>query len=89
MTVEEMDRVIRAYDGIRVLEAPGRDELSQNAERDELSQNAEHDLFYLYDPAADLPYDFRPGTPDWHAFPRTVWWRLLGLELRHGDRRQH
>jgi len=55
MTVEEMDQVIRAYDGIRVLEAPGRDELSQNAERDELSQNAEHDLFYLYDPAADLP----------------------------------
>ena len=31
-----MDRVIRAYDGIRVLEA-------------------QDDLFYLYDPAADLP----------------------------------
>lgn len=36
MTVEEMDRVIRAYDGLRVLEA-------------------QDDLFYLYDPAADLP----------------------------------
>jgi hypothetical protein len=36
MTVDEMDRVIRAYDGIRVLKA-------------------QDDLFYLYDPAADLP----------------------------------
>ena len=36
MTVEELDRVIRAYDGLRVLEA-------------------QEDLFYLYDPAGDLP----------------------------------
>jgi hypothetical protein len=36
MTVEEMDLLIRADDGIRVLEA-------------------QDDLFYLYDPAEDLP----------------------------------
>ncbi|GAA3115008.1 hypothetical protein JOF29_003791 [Kribbella aluminosa] len=36
MTVEEVDRTIRAYDGVRVLEA-------------------QDDLFYLYDPAGDLP----------------------------------
>ncbi|MGW6281780.1 DUF6194 family protein [Kribbella sp. NPDC055071] len=36
MTLEELDRVIRAYDGIRVLEA-------------------QDDVFYLYDPAGDLP----------------------------------
>ncbi|MFC6160373.1 DUF6194 family protein [Kribbella jiaozuonensis] len=36
MTIEELDRTIRAYDGVRVLEA-------------------QDDLFYLYDPAADLP----------------------------------
>lgn len=36
MTVDELDRIFRAYDGVRVLEAQG-------------------DLFYLYDPAADLP----------------------------------
>jgi hypothetical protein len=36
MTIDEMDQVIRGYDGVRVLE--GQD-----------------DLFYLYDPAADLP----------------------------------
>jgi hypothetical protein len=36
MTVEEIDRVIRGYDGLRVLEA-------------------QDDLFYLYDPAGDLP----------------------------------
>lgn len=31
-----------------------------------------------------LAYDFRPGTPDWDAFPRIVWWRLLGRRLREG-----
>ncbi|WUJ69927.1 DUF6194 family protein [Kribbella soli] len=36
MTIDELDRMIRAYDGVRVLEA-------------------QDDLFYLYDPAADLP----------------------------------
>ena len=36
MTPDETDRLIRAYDGLRVLEA-------------------QDDLFYLYDPAADLP----------------------------------
>jgi hypothetical protein len=36
MTIDELDRTIRAYDGVRVLEA-------------------QDDLFYLYDPAADLP----------------------------------
>jgi hypothetical protein len=36
MTVEELDRLIREYDGVRLLEGQG-------------------DLFYLYDPAADLP----------------------------------
>lgn len=29
-----------------------------------------------------LPYDFRPGTPDWDAFPRTLWLQLLGRALR-------
>jgi GntR family transcriptional regulator/MocR family aminotransferase len=32
-----------------------------------------------------LPYDFRPGWPDWTAFPRTIWWRLLGRRLRQGE----
>lgn len=36
MTIDELDRLMRAYDGVRVLEA-------------------QDDLFYLYDPAADLP----------------------------------
>ncbi|MFF0342970.1 DUF6194 family protein [Kribbella sp. NPDC004875] len=36
MTIEELDRKFRSYDGVRVLESQG-------------------DLFYLYDPAADLP----------------------------------
>jgi hypothetical protein len=36
MTVDELDRMFRAYDGVRVLEA-------------------QDDLFYLFDPAADLP----------------------------------
>ncbi|MEU4191496.1 DUF6194 family protein [Kribbella sp. NPDC026611] len=36
MTPDELDQVIRGYDGVRVLEA-------------------QNDLFYLYDPAADLP----------------------------------
>ena len=36
MTVDDLDRMFRAYDGVRVLEA-------------------QDDLFYLYDPAADLP----------------------------------
>ena len=29
-----------------------------------------------------LPYDFRPGTPDWDAFPRALWLRLVGRALR-------
>ncbi|HEV8635052.1 MAG TPA: PLP-dependent aminotransferase family protein [Chloroflexota bacterium] len=29
-------------------------------------------------------YDFRPGTPDWEAFPRRVWWRIVGRRLREG-----
>jgi len=32
-----------------------------------------------------LPYDFRPGTPDWDAFPRRIWWRLVGRRLRDGS----
>ncbi len=32
-----------------------------------------------------LPFDFRPGTPDWDAFPRRVWWRLVGRRLRDGS----
>jgi hypothetical protein len=36
MTIDELDRMIRAYDGVWVLEA-------------------QDDLFYLFDPAADLP----------------------------------
>ena len=31
---------------------------------------------------AALPIDFRPGTPDWDAFPRGLWLRLLGRALR-------
>jgi len=43
--------------------------------------------FALGPPPSDadaLAYDFRPGTPDWDAFPRIVWWRLLGRRLREG-----
>ncbi|MGA2640344.1 MAG: PLP-dependent aminotransferase family protein [Spirochaetia bacterium] len=29
-----------------------------------------------------LPIDFRPGIPDWDAFPRGLWLRLLGRALR-------
>jgi GntR family transcriptional regulator/MocR family aminotransferase len=29
-----------------------------------------------------LPIDFRPGIPDWEAFPRGLWLRLLGRALR-------
>ena len=36
-----------------------------------------------------LPFDFRPGTPDWDAFPRQIWWRLLGRRLRAGKALQH
>jgi len=32
--------------------------------------------------APALPYDFRPGVPDWSAFPRTIWLRALGRALR-------
>ena len=38
----------------------------------------------LAGPAEALPFDFRPGTPDWEAFPRRVWWRILGRRLREG-----
>src|SRR5262249_19820191 len=37
------------------------------------------------DPPAPPPFDFRPGTPDWAAFPRRIWWRLLGRRLRAGE----
>jgi GntR family transcriptional regulator/MocR family aminotransferase len=36
------------------------------------------------DPAPALPFDFEPGTPDWDAFPRRIWWRLVGRRLREG-----
>jgi GntR family transcriptional regulator/MocR family aminotransferase len=29
-------------------------------------------------------YDFRTGTPDWDAFPRRIWWRIVGRRLREG-----
>ena len=29
-----------------------------------------------------VAFDFRPGTPDWDAFPRALWLRLLGRALR-------
>ncbi len=29
-----------------------------------------------------LPIDLRPGTPDWDAFPKGLWLRLLGRALR-------
>src|SRR4030042_2014711 len=29
-----------------------------------------------------LPFDFRPGIPDWEAFPRALWLRLIGRALR-------
>src|SRR5439155_23850229 len=29
--------------------------------------------------------DFRPGTPDWDAFPRRMWGRLLARRLREGS----
>ncbi|MGA2977720.1 MAG: PLP-dependent aminotransferase family protein [Spirochaetia bacterium] len=32
--------------------------------------------------AGSLPIDFRPGIPDWDAFPRGLWLRLLGRALR-------
>lgn len=34
------------------------------------------------EPAAFPAYDFRPGIPDWEAFPRTVWLRLMGRAMR-------
>jgi GntR family transcriptional regulator/MocR family aminotransferase len=37
------------------------------------------------DPPAPIGFDFRPGTPDWDAFPRRIWWRLLGRRLRAGE----
>ncbi|HEY3108919.1 MAG TPA: aminotransferase class I/II-fold pyridoxal phosphate-dependent enzyme, partial [Chloroflexota bacterium] len=37
------------------------------------------------DPPAPPHFDFRPGTPDWEAFPRRIWWRLLGRRLRAGE----
>ncbi len=41
------------------------------------------------DHSSPLPIDFRPGTPDWDAFPRQIWWRLLGRRLRAGKALQH
>ncbi len=35
-------------------------------------------------PGAGLPYDFRPGTPEWSAFPHALWLRLLGRAVRRG-----
>ncbi len=32
--------------------------------------------------AKRLPFDFRPGIPDWDAFPRALWLRLIGRALR-------
>jgi GntR family transcriptional regulator/MocR family aminotransferase len=29
-----------------------------------------------------LPYDFRPGVPDWAAFPRKLWLRLISRAMR-------
>jgi GntR family transcriptional regulator/MocR family aminotransferase len=29
-----------------------------------------------------LPYDFRPGRPDWDTFPRQVWGRLTSRQVR-------
>jgi GntR family transcriptional regulator/MocR family aminotransferase len=29
-----------------------------------------------------MPFDFRPGIPDWDAFPRALWQRLIGRALR-------
>jgi GntR family transcriptional regulator/MocR family aminotransferase len=36
------------------------------------------------EPTEPLPFDFEPGTPDWDAFPRRIWWRLVGRRLREG-----
>ncbi len=33
-----------------------------------------------------LPIDFRPGIPDWDAFPRALWHRLIGRALRANER---
>ena len=32
-----------------------------------------------------LPYDFRPGRPDWDSFPRQVWRRLTSRQGRDGS----
>src|SRR4051812_23370336 len=32
-----------------------------------------------------LPYDFRPGRPDWDTFPRQVWGRLTARQVRDGS----
>ncbi len=29
-----------------------------------------------------LPFDFRPGIPDWEAFPRALWLRLVGRAMK-------
>lgn len=32
-----------------------------------------------------MPFDFRPGIPDWDAFPRALWLRLVGRVLRKNE----
>jgi GntR family transcriptional regulator/MocR family aminotransferase len=39
----------------------------------------------VLDPRVAAGFDFRPGTPEWDAFPRRIWWRLLGRRLRAGE----
>jgi GntR family transcriptional regulator/MocR family aminotransferase len=34
---------------------------------------------------ATVPYDFRPGRPDWDTFPRQVWGRLTARQVRDGS----
>src|SRR5581483_9337883 len=36
-------------------------------------------------PDATAAYDFTPGQPDWDAFPRALWRRLLGRAWLRGD----
>lgn len=33
-----------------------------------------------------LPYDFRPGRPDWDTFPRQIWGRLTARQVRERSR---
>lgn len=72
-------------DGTHVDGSPGRGsgQLSAWGERmtdvHQLVWGADGRVAERYDA---LPYDFRPGRPDWDTFPRQVWRRLTSRQVR-------